>query len=165
MRIEKRYPSPRLGRGGYLLDIPENKDFTRRLRATQSLAPAELIRLSKAYRRHPALTSLADHLFANAVRKVAATRPLQSRVGLAVDPADEAFWRELESAEEGLEPENELTPSDEPPDPEFPGLPDQAPVDICEFKCTWWTVFFIGTGLLWEDCGDGWHVIGACLSS
>ena len=43
--------------------------------------------------------------------------------------------------------------------------PDNAPVDICEFKCTWWTVFDIGTGLLWENCGEGWHVIGPCLES
>jgi hypothetical protein len=134
MKIEQRHPTPRLGPGGYLLDIPENQEFIRRLRATPSLTPAQLVRLSKVYRRNPALASLADHLFKNAVRMVAATWVPSG--GTGVNPAAVAFWRELGGSEEGLEPEGELTPSHESPEsPEFPGLPGP-PLEICEFKCT-----------------------------
>jgi hypothetical protein len=115
--------------------------------------------LSKTYRGCTATTSLADHLLRRALLVIAITWGAADLGETGVNPALTEVWREL-----GLPDVEDLEASstkdeDEP----FPGLPGNAPVDICEFKCTWWTVFFIGTGLLWENCGGGWRVIGACL--
>src|SRR6476620_2022122 len=99
MKIERRYPTPKLGAGGHLLDVPENQDFIRRLRATPSLTPVQLVRLSKAYRKKPALASLADHLLGNSLRMVAATY-VGNEHGEPINRAMAEYWQAL-SSEDG----------------------------------------------------------------
>lgn len=144
---------------GYLRDVPGSREFLSRLRATPSLTPVELIRLSKSYKACEATVSLSDHLLRNAIKMIAVTWDRSQH--LEVDSSLTQIWHELateeSTGETGLEPTS--SPEDQP------GLPGHAPVEICEFKCAMWTVFFIGTGLLMENCGHGWHVIGACFGS
>jgi hypothetical protein len=144
---------------GYLRDVPGSREFLSRLRATPSLTPVELIRLSKSYKACEATVSLSNHLLRNAVKMIAVNWDRSQH--MQVDSSLTQIWHELateeSTAETGLEPAS--TPEDQP------GLPGHAPVEICEFKCAMWTIIFIGTGLLMENCGHGWHVIGVCFGS
>lgn len=163
--------APRFDRNGYLLDIEGNRPFLNRLRSTPSLSAVELLRHSRAFRHSAATRSLADHLLANAIRIEAASHRLGDTGKHS--PFFLELLAEVPRAAEGREPagdeESDLEPTSDPSEPEhaeppeidIPGVPEYP--EICEFKCAWWTVFFLGTGLLMEDCGHGWHVIGVCL--
>jgi hypothetical protein len=141
-----RQPQPvKLGPGGAILDVPENKPLLQRIDGTRELTPEELLKLAGMYRDNASTASLAHHLAGSAMAMLA-TSPSINRA-MATVAKTQIEWSILGDAWNAVKDF-------------FTGGTGQKDPAHCKYKCLGTVVYSV----LIEKCGsrDSWHLIGLC---
>jgi hypothetical protein len=153
-----KFPKVKLGAGGEVLAVPENRDFLERIDREPLLKPQHLLGLASNYRRREATQGIANHLASEAMKTIlkdpkmaAAIRKIEAdEVGFSIFGD---IWGAIVGFFTGTNPNNPAgTPN---PGAQFP----------CEFKCVGFLVEVL-VERCWTGVGDNygpWHVIGACI--
>ena len=129
-------PKLRLGPGGEILNVQENKAALDQINAAKALTPEQLLKLAALYRDHPVNGRLADHLAFTAMAMIAQSRSINTAMAsIEKTQIEWSWWGDAWKAVR-----NFFTSHGSP----------------CTIKC-WFS------SLLVEKCPDGkYHVIGVC---
>jgi hypothetical protein len=132
----------RLGPGGAILDVPENKTLLAQIARAPELTPEQLLAVAARYRDNPSTATLAYRLAVSAMATITSNQAVDAAVKriAQVEVPWSIFgdiWRAITDFFTG-------------------GTGDRDPTR-CRYKC-------FGVVLV-EKCGDrdAWHIVGICI--
>ena len=86
------------GRGGEILDVPENEELLEQIRTAPVLEARELLKLAKFYQGYATNRPLANHLALVALMKLVSDPGVEKAMTTAINPAGKIITAKITSA-------------------------------------------------------------------
>jgi hypothetical protein len=140
-----RQETLRLGPGGAILNVPENRAVLIRLEQAPELSPEQLLSVASFYRDHPTTATVANRLAWRAVAMLAGSAATnRAMASIAKTEIEWSFLGDVWTKVKNF----------------FTGGTNEKDPSKCRYKCLGLVVYSV----LVEKCGDrdDWHVIGLC---